>query len=69
MQEIHISMQEVKNYFAGRKGSPREVRNADKNAEHIPLYWLKDSCKVFQQSLVSFDPSFFSQVASVEVRV
>ena len=29
MQEIHIGMQEVKNYFAGRKGSPREVRNAD----------------------------------------
>ena len=24
-----IIMQEVKNYYAGRKGSPREVRNGD----------------------------------------
>ena len=29
MLEIHISMDEVKNYYAGRKGSPREVRNGD----------------------------------------
>ena len=27
MQEIDISMQEVKNYYAGRKGSPREVQH------------------------------------------
>ena len=62
-------MQEVKIYLEGRKRSPREVRNADKNAEHILLYWLKDSCNVCHQSLVSFDPSFVSQIASVEVRV
>ena len=40
MQEIHISMQEVKNYYAGRKGSPREVRNPD-NSDPT---WLLPSC-------------------------
>ena len=26
MEEVRISMEEVKNYYAGRKGSPREVQ-------------------------------------------
>ena len=32
-------------------------------------YWLKDSCKVCHQSLVSFDPSFVSQIGRFEVRL
>ena len=32
MQEIHISMEEVKNYYAGRKGSPREVQEKSKGS-------------------------------------
>ena len=33
-------MQEVKNYYAGRKGSPREVRNPDNSNEYILLVHL-----------------------------
>ena len=36
MQEIDISMQEVKNYYAGRKGSPREVQHPA-NSDHYLL--------------------------------
>ena len=41
MQEIHISMQEVKNYYAGRKGSLREVQHPANSADILLLMLCK----------------------------
>ena len=36
---------------------------------HDGWYWLKDSCKVFYQSLVGLDPFFVSLIGRFLVRV